>query len=170
MNFKKLIKSDSRFAEIIRFSLVGGFATVFQYAIYIVFVHAVKLPAVVSNLISYAISFCANYVLSIYFTFRSKPTATNGTGFLLSHLFNMGLQTGLVAIFKEIVGKTWALLPAMAICFPVNFFLVRFVFKNENFKKKLDGYFHRKRKKDLEMREDALIDSIGEQSAENKGL
>lgn len=134
MDIKKdLIKGDSRYAEIFRFALVGGLATVLQYGIYVVFVNAVKVPAVPSTMISYAISFIANFFLSSYFTFKSSPNAKRGLGFTLSHLVNMGLQTGLVAIFKGLVGPTLALLPAMAICFPVNFFLVKFVFKSKLF-------------------------------------
>lgn len=46
----------------------------------------------------------------------------------------MGLQTGLVAIFKGLVGNTLALLPAMAICVPVNYLLVRYAFTNKHFR------------------------------------
>lgn len=133
MNIKKLINGDSRLSEIIRFGLVGGFATVLQYGIYVVFVHAVGVKAVPSTMISYGISFVFNYVLSSYFTFHKHPTTRNGLGFALSHLFNMGLQTGMVAIFKEVVGPTLALLPAMAICIPVNYLMVRFAFTNKMF-------------------------------------
>lgn len=134
MKISELFKGRSRFAELFRFALVGGFATILQYGIYVVFVHAVKVPAVPSTMISYAISFIANFFLSSYFTFKSSPNAKKGIGFTLSHIFNMGLQTGLVAIFKGIVGPTLALLPAMAICFPVNYFLVRFSFTSKWFK------------------------------------
>lgn len=136
MNIKKLINGDSRLSEIIRFGLVGGFATVLQYGIYVVFVHAVGVKAVPSTMISYGISFVFNYVLSSYFTFHKHPTTRNGLGFALSHLFNMGLQTGMVAIFKEVVGPTLALLPAMAICIPVNYLMVRFAFTNKMFQGK----------------------------------
>lgn len=128
MKFEKLLKSHDKKAEGLRFILVGGFATVLQYGIYVVFVHAVGTTAVVSTLISYAISFVANFFLSSYFTFRSNPNAKKGIAFTLSHLINMGMQTGFVAIFKGIVGPTLALLPALAICVPVNFFLVRYAF------------------------------------------
>lgn len=116
--------------------MVGGLATVLQYGIYVVFVHAVFNggKAVVATLISYAISFVANFFLSSYFTFHTRPNAKKGLGFTLSHLINMGLQTGLVAIFKGIVGPTLALLPALAICIPVNYFLVRFAFTSKLFK------------------------------------
>lgn len=128
MDKERLLKSSDKRAEAIRFMAVGGFATVLQYGMYVVFVHAVGTTAVVSTMISYAISFVANFFLSSYFTFRSNPNAKKGLAFTLSHLINMGMQTGLVAIFKGIVGPTLALLPALAICVPVNFFLVRYAF------------------------------------------
>lgn len=133
MNLKKLITGNSRLAEIFRFGLVGGLATALQYGIYVVFLNAVGVRAVPSAMISYAISFIANFFLSSYFTFHSRPNAKKGLGFGLSHLFNFGLQTGLVAIFKEIVNPTLALLPAMAICVPVNYLLVRFAFTSKMF-------------------------------------
>ena len=133
MRGENLLKSHDKRAEAIRFVFVGGFATVLQYGMYVVFVHAVGTTPVVSTLISYGISFIANFFLSSYFTFKSNPNAKKGLAFTLSHLINMGMQTGLVAIFKGIVGPTLALLPALAICVPVNFFLVRYAFKGKRF-------------------------------------
>lgn len=134
MEIKKLINGDGRISEVIRFGIVGGLATVLQYGLYVVFVNAVGVPAVPSTMISYALSFVVNFFLSSYFTFHSRPNAKKGIGFALSHLFNLGMQTGLVAIFKGIVGATLALLPAMVICIPVNYCLVRFSFTSRLFK------------------------------------
>lgn len=131
MNAKKILKSKDKRSEAIRFLFVGGFATILQYGVYVVFVNAIGLTAVVSTLISYAISFVANFFLSSYFTFQSNPNAKKGVAFTFSHLINMGMQTGLVAVFKGLVGATLALLPALAICVPVNFFLVRFAFTSK---------------------------------------
>lgn len=117
----------------IRFAIVGGFCTVLQYSIYVIFVHLVHVPAVVSTMISYAISFCANFALSSLFTFKSKANAKKGLAFAMSHLINMGMQTGFVAIFKGIVGATLALLPALCICVPLNYFMVRFAFTSKLF-------------------------------------
>lgn len=132
---KKIITGDSRLSEILRFCLVGGMATVIQYGIYVVFVDAVHVKAVPSTLISYAISFIFNYILSSYFTFHKKPSTQNILGFVCSHAINMGMQTGIVAIFKGIVGNTLALLPAFAICIPLNYLMVRFAFNHDIFNK-----------------------------------
>ncbi len=136
MILKQLLSERSKRAELFRFVLVGGLATLIQYGVYVVFVDAVKVPAVLSTMISYAISFVANFFLTSYFTFKSNPTAKKGLAFTMSHLVNMGLQTGLVAIFKGLVGPTLALLPALVICVPVNYLLVRFVFTSRIFKSK----------------------------------
>lgn len=135
-NLRELITGESRLSEIIRFGIVGGVATVIQYLVYLIFVEMVGVKAVPSTIISYAISFLFNYVLSTYFTFHKTPTASNGLGFTLSHLVNMGLQTGFVAIFKEIMPAQLALLPALAICIPVNYCLVRFAFTKNIFAQK----------------------------------
>jgi membrane protein len=136
MNLKAYLKRGTKGAEIVRFAMVGGFCTVLQYGLYVVFVHAVKVPAVVSTMISYAISFVANFFLSSFFTFKSDPNAKKGLAFTLSHLINMGMQTGFVAIFKGIVGPTLALLPALGICVPINYLMVRFAFTGKWFQNK----------------------------------
>lgn len=135
-HIRRTINGNSRLSEILRFGMVGGFATVLQYGIYVVFVKAVGTTPVVSTLISYAISFLFNFFLSTLFTFHTRPNAMKGIGFTLSHLINMGCQTGFVAIFKGVVGPDFALLPALAICIPLNYVLVRFALTNRRFESK----------------------------------
>lgn len=147
MSLKSYINSGTKLAEVLRFGMVGGLCTVLQYGIYVVFVNAVHVPAVVSTMISYAISFIVNFFLSSFFTFKSDPNAKKGIAFTLSHVVNMGMQTGFVAIFKGIVGSTLALLPALAICVPCNYFMVRFAFKSkwfQNKEKQFNDYTNKK--------------------------
>lgn len=136
ISIRQLLRGDDRLSEIFRFCMVGGIATVIQYGMYVVFVDAVGVKAVPSTLISYAISFIFNYFLSSYFTFQKKPSTQNMLGFVASHACNMGLQTGMVAIFKGLVGNTLALLPALGICIPVNYLMVRYAFNHDIFKRK----------------------------------
>lgn len=122
------VNSSSKLAELVRFGMVGSFCTVLQYGVYVVFAVAVGLPATVSTVISYAISFVANFFLSSLFTFKKKANPKRGLAFAMSHLINMGLQTGFVAIFNLILPKELALLPALGICIPINYIMVRFSF------------------------------------------
>ena len=138
----KLISGKGRLSEIIRFGLVGGFSSLLQYAIYLVFVDIVELVPEVSTIVSYVISFVFNFILSHYFTFQSKPNAKKGFGFVASHLINMGMQTGLVSIFTPLTGDSLAMLPAMAICIPCNYLMVRFALTNRRFETKKRKNYH----------------------------
>lgn len=128
-----LLSDPERRREIIRFGLVGGFCTLLQYGMYVVFYQCVHVTPVVATIISYGISFVANFLLSSFFTFHSSPNAKRGVAFTCSHLINLGLQTGFVAIFKSFMPPVLALLPALAICVPTNYFLVRYAFKSKHF-------------------------------------
>ncbi|MBO5749170.1 MAG: GtrA family protein [Muribaculaceae bacterium] len=138
----KLISGKGRLSEIIRFGIVGGFASLLQFSIYLVFVDIVELSPELSSIVSYIISLVFNFILSHYFTFQSKPNAKKGFGFVASHLINMGMQTGLVSIFTPLTGDSLAMLPAMAICIPCNYLMVRFALTNRHFESKKRKNYH----------------------------
>lgn len=128
--------SGSRKAEGLRFIITGSIATCIQYGLYLILISACSLSAVVSTVVSYFISFVTNYILSNYFTFKTRPSKGNAASFLASHIINLSLQTILVALFSKCINAEYALLPAMVICIPCNFFLVRFALKSEHFTSK----------------------------------
>lgn len=114
--------------EIVRFGIVGVIATVLHYVIYWVLQHWINVN--VAYTIGYFLSFIANYFLSAMFTFREKTTRRNGIGFAGAHLFNYFFQIVLLNIFLWLgLSKTLAPLPVYCIVVPVNFILVRTVFK-----------------------------------------
>ncbi|MDE7388594.1 MAG: GtrA family protein [Muribaculaceae bacterium] len=125
--------SGSKKAEVIRFGITGGIATLLQYVVYLVLVASCSMSPEVSTVVSYVISFAANFFLSNYFTFRTKPNGKRAGSFAASHAINLGMQTVLVWAFTKVMPAEYALLPAMAICIPVNFFLVRFALKSKRF-------------------------------------
>ena len=115
---------NKKFHEIVKFVIVGGIATLLQIVIYYL------LSSTMSHnwalLISYAISLIINFLLTVFFTFQVKPTATKGAGFLTSHAINFTLQFVLINLFIYIgIGKQIAIIPVLAICIPINFLLVR---------------------------------------------
>lgn len=114
--------------EILRFGIVGVVATVLHYVIYWILQHWINVN--VAYTIGYFLSFIANYFLSAQFTFREKTTTRNGIGFAGAHLFNYIFQMVLLNIFLWLgVSKALAPLPVYCIAVPVNFILVRTVFK-----------------------------------------
>lgn len=129
---QKFISSERR-NELLRYAITGGIATVMQYALYLLGLRFCALPAEAAAVGSYAISLACNFFLSNFFTFRTKPNKRKAVSFVASHMINLGLQTLLVFFFKFLVGEVWALVPAMAICVPVNYFLVRFALTSRRF-------------------------------------
>lgn len=114
--------------EVIRFGIVGVFATLLQYAIYWVLIH--WLAPTISMTIGYAISFAFNFVASTRYTFRVEASAKRGAGFALSHAVNYVLQMLMLNLAIWLgVSKQWAPIPMFCVCVPVNFLLVRFFLK-----------------------------------------
>jgi len=115
--------------EIIRFGLVGIFSTGIHYGIYLLLKNLISLNIAYS--IGYICSFCINFILSANFTFQTKLSIKKGVGFSLSHLINYGLHLILLNFFLYLkLSTTYAPIPVFMIAIPVNFVLVRFVFKS----------------------------------------
>ena len=132
---KELLSNiPEKWQQPIRFCLVGGLATAIHYGIYLLL--QLWIWAWLAYTIGYALSFIVNYILTNYFTFRTRPSAQNGVGFVISHAINYGLHIGLLELFLWIgVPNEWAPIPVFLIVIPVNFFILRYVFtkfsKNE---------------------------------------
>ncbi len=60
--------------KFIRFLGVGGLATIFQYALLILFVELLFIPKVPSSIISFSLSALLNYWLNFHFTFKSNKS------------------------------------------------------------------------------------------------
>ena len=64
------------------------------------------------------------------FTFKKDATTKKGVGFLGAHIINFILQTSLLQLFLWLgVDENFAPIPVYCIAVPVNFMLVRFVFR-----------------------------------------
>ena len=114
--------------EFIRFGIVGVVATAIHYGIYYILLKYINVN--IAYTVGYLISFCINFWLSAKFTFKTEATAKRGVGFTLSHLVNYGLQLLVlnVSVFLGI-SKALAPIPVYLICVPINFLLLRLVFK-----------------------------------------
>lgn len=114
--------------EILRFGVVGVSATAIHYGVY--YALHFCLNANIAYATGYLVSFVFNYFMSARFTFKKSTTVRNGMGFILAHAFNFVLQMSLLNLFLFIsVSKAMAPLPVYCIAVPVNFIIVRFVFR-----------------------------------------
>lgn len=121
-------KYNTKYTEIFRFTLVGLIATFIHYIIYLIL--NIFIISWVAYSIGYLISFLFNFYLSSVFTFKSKASIKKGIGFSISHAINYGLHIILFSFFKHVgIPENYAPIFVYMIAIPVNFILVRFVFK-----------------------------------------
>ena len=124
------MKRLKQLPEFVRFAIVGIIATAIHYGVYYILQWFIYVN--IAYTIGYIVSFIANFYLSAYFTFGRKPSWGKALGFGGAHLFNYLLHIGLLNFFLWLgLSRPLAPIPVFSIAIPVNFLLVRFVFKGK---------------------------------------
>lgn len=122
-------KDRGALGELARFVLVGGLSTMLHWLIY-----RAALPwcqVYVAYTAGYLVSFLFNFLATSYVTFRTRPTWTRMWGMAGAHAVNYGVHIALLALVLRMgMPERWAPVPVYCVAVPVNFLLVRFVFKN----------------------------------------
>ena len=114
--------------EFLRFAVVGVIATVLHYGIYLVAMR--WMPVSVAYTLGYVLSFVANFYLTSWFTFHASPSWRRLGGMVGAHAVNYLMHICLLNLFIWLgVPAEWAPAPVYLIVVPVNFLLVRYVFK-----------------------------------------
>lgn len=124
------MKSRQTLKEAMRFGIVGVAATALHYGIYYLLQPYINVN--IAYTIGYVLSFIVNFYLTSYFTFGTSPSWKKLIGMGGAHAVNYLLHLSLLNLFLFMgISKTWAPIPVFAIAIPVNFLLVRFVFKHK---------------------------------------
>ena len=124
------MESRQTLKEAVRFGIVGVVATATHYGIYYLLQPHINVNIAYTT--GYALSFIANFYLTSYFTFGTKPSWRKLMGMGGAHLVNYLLHLALLNLFLFMgITKTWAPVPVFALAIPINFLLVRFVFKHK---------------------------------------
>lgn len=114
--------------EPLRFIVTGFLATVVQYAVYWLLMDLMVVA--LAWTLAYIVSFCCNYVLTTYYTFRVWPTRKRAISFACGHVVNWSLQMLLLHLFIWLgCHKSWAPLPMYLVVMPINFLVIRFFVK-----------------------------------------
>lgn len=125
------MKQTKQLLEFIRFALVGILATALHYGLYYLLQKLINVNIAYAT--GYLLSFIVNFYLTAYFTFGTRPSWKKAVGFSGAHLVNFLIHMLLLNLFLWAgISQTWAPLPVFAIAIPVNFILIRFVFKHKN--------------------------------------
>lgn len=113
--------------RIFRFGVTGGVSTLIHYGVYLFLLK--WLNPSLSYTVGYIVGFCFNYILTTYFTFKSKTSVRNVAGFSLSHIINYFLELGVLNILlywgmeKQLSGFV-----TMVVVVPINFLILRIVY------------------------------------------
>ena len=141
MNHKiKSIWINPKVREFVRFGVVGVVAVIVHYGIYMLLLIAMGIDwraaagtdwhTNVAYTIGYVISLGCNLWLTAHYTFKEQITAKRTGGFILSHGINYVLHMVLLNIYLWLGIAEWlAPFLLLLIAVPVNFMLVRTVFK-----------------------------------------
>ena len=146
--------------EFARFFVVGVGATLLHMAVYMLLNWVFNLSdkdalgITITYAVGYAVSFVANYFVSLRWTFKTEGSVSKGLGFAFSHLVNAVMHLGLLNFFRwlgagdalsmlliwlapsvvdvlPVLGRPESLLPlpVYVIVVPLNFLMVRFFLK-----------------------------------------
>ncbi len=115
--------------EFVRFAVVGVISTAIHYGIYLL---AMKwIPVNIAYTLGYILSFIGNFCLTSYWTFHTAPSWKRLGGMMGAHGINYLLHIFFLNFFIWLgIPPRWAPVPVYAIVVPINFLLVRFVFKH----------------------------------------
>ena len=118
--------------EFVRFCIVGFIATAIHYGVYCLLLGLLNVN--VAYTIGYIVSWCCNFYLSSRFSFKSKANVKKGIGFALSHMVNYLLHIAFLNLFVHL-GASETIAPIFVYCcvIPINFLMVRTVFKSKWF-------------------------------------
>ena len=87
-------------------------------------------PYQVALISGYLISLCVNYLLTVYWTFRTQSSVRNLVGIVGAHMFNLFVvRMGLMLLFVELMGlsDSIAYLPMAVISAVTNYLIIRAV-------------------------------------------
>lgn len=124
------MKDKEKYAQFVRFCANGVLAVAIQYGVYLLLVQWINPFA--ANTVGYAVSFCVNFIITSYWTFRSRPSWRKLAGFGGSHIVNYICQQAFLALFLWAgIAKEYAAIMAMGSAVPVNFMILRVIYKKK---------------------------------------
>lgn len=127
---EKLFPSESRFWEVFRFLLVGGFCFLLEYSLLYGLTEYGGMPYLHSSAVAFCISLIVNYILCVTFVFHAgHQTVKQMVLFIATSLIGLGINQLTMWFFVEIAGiwYMFSKLIASAVVMVWNYFTKRFI-------------------------------------------
>ena len=100
------IKENKLMMQILKFGIVGGIATIIDFAVFFLLHEVLNINTILSNICSFTVSVIYNYIASIKWVFdvdESKNKKTQFILFIVFSLIGMGINTGIVYVCTDIM-------------------------------------------------------------------
>ena len=122
MKIPEKLRTKEDILQFLRFCIIGVLAAAVHYGVYLILQWWIALN--IAYTAGYLISFIGNFILTIFFTFRTKPTWKNFVGFAGSHGINYFLHIVLFNIFlwlgvHHLIAPPLVMLVAMLVQFSI---------------------------------------------------
>ena len=128
-------KNKRHKGEVLRFAITGTLVTFILYAVYLPLSFIMPNSVGIAYTVGLVISFITNFLLSNYYTFRTKPTFDRAILFCIVQFINYMLQILCFKFFILLgVSNVWAPVPVWVFIFPINFLLMRVALKSASIK------------------------------------
>ncbi len=133
-----------KYRSAVRFVCVGAFGTALQYGVYYLFLSLferfcpeMSVKVTLAFTLGFGIEMISNYLLTSFYTFRTRPNIKNAGGFLLGRLVNYFIQLGFLHLLIYIgMSEELSGIVAIALAGIINYFvLVPFYGKKKSEKK-----------------------------------
>lgn len=122
MKIPEKLRTKEDILQFLRFCIIGVLAAAVHYGVYLILQWWIALN--IAYTAGYLISFIGNFILTNFFTFRTKPTWKNFVGFAGSHCINYFLHIVLFNIFlwlgvHHLIAPPLVMLVAMLVQFSI---------------------------------------------------
>lgn len=141
-----VIGKDKR-KEILRFAITGTLVTLILYGVYLPLTFVMTDHPGKAYSIGFAVSFISNFLLSNYYTFKTRPSLEKAVLFCIVQFINYILQIVCFKFFIFVgVSKIWAPVPVWIFIFPINFILMRISLKTNSISELVHKIFNIEKK------------------------
>lgn len=100
------IKNNKLLMQVLKFLIVGGIATIIDYAIFFLLHEIIGIGTIISNIISFTVSVIYNYTASVKWVFevdKSKDKKQQFIIFIVFSIIGLLLNTGIVYLCTDII-------------------------------------------------------------------
>lgn len=129
----------AKYRSVVRFVLVGTICTGIHFGVYYLLLDVfqrnwpdIGILTSVAFALGYFVEMIISYLLTSYYTFKTRPTLKNASGFVLGRMMNFIIQLVLLNLLGLMqISDGWAGIIAILLAGVLNYFVIRLFYKKK---------------------------------------